>query len=192
METIKRKTSTFLLLHFLTSALSHQIQPALISIAAVTCTMRTKTRNCGPISCQKAASGQMFSSCGQVAEGRSVLHFTTSCPCTDSTEVVMQEENSLEPLLHPKPLMKICGGLTFSSTPRSSPLRRSDKQAQSVRTRATSALDGMAPLLCPPSPSSTRDSFHFRPWWRGGLWNNSAAIEHLQNALFADFFHDLQ
>lgn len=57
-----------------------------------------KNNNRGPISCQNAAPGQTFSSCGRLAEGRSVLEFTTGCPCTDSTRVVMQEESSLEPL----------------------------------------------------------------------------------------------
>lgn len=105
----------------------------------------------------------------------------------------MQEEDSLEPPAPPQTADEDLRGLDIFLHPQIQPFAQI-WQAGSLceNYRVTSALDGMAPLLCPPSPSSTRDSFHFRPWWKGGLWNNSAAIEHLQNALFADFFHDLQ
>lgn len=63
----------------------------------------------------------MFSSCGQVAEGRSVLHFTTSCPCTDSTEVVMQEEDSLEPPAPPQTADEDLRGLDIFLHPQIQP-----------------------------------------------------------------------
>lgn len=75
---------------------------------------RTTNRNCSPISSQKAASGQTFSSCGRVTEGHSVLRFPASRLCTASTAVV--QESGQEPLLLSKLLLNICRGLTRPQT----------------------------------------------------------------------------
>lgn len=69
---------------------------------------RTTNRNCSPISSQKAASGQTFSSCGRVTEGHSVLWFPASRLCTAGTAVVQESGQEL--------LLNICRGLTRPQT----------------------------------------------------------------------------